>query len=240
MLAFNADGFSGGSLAKINTIAAATYVDWLWKRAGPRRCCRQQQRHHCQHRQCQSHCGLQRRIIYRQCVGWSDSGTRAWRRAKINHRQTSRYRQRPVWHIGLPSTSYYVQLNATAGQNNIANYWGVAPPSSTVFGVGPAAYDTNIVGSIIAYCFAEVPGFSKIGSYIGNGAADGPFIWCGFRPRWIMVKRVDGVGEWVIIDASRSPLNPASGADLKLIATLLNWQEHQIVIFFLMGLRRAA
>ena len=64
----------------------------------------------------------------------------------------------------------------------------------------------------VAYCFAEVPGFSKFGSYTGNGSADGPFVYCGFRPRWILVKRVDAASDWVIYDAARSPNNIVSAA----------------------------
>jgi hypothetical protein len=62
---------------------------------------------------------------------------------------------------------------------------------------------------MIAYCFAEIDGFSKFGSYTGNGSADGTFVWCGFRPRWVMLKAftASSVEQWWIIDTSRSPFN---------------------------------
>ena len=59
----------------------------------------------------------------------------------------------------------------------------------------------------IAYMFASVEGYSKVGSYEGNNSTDGPFVYCGFRPRWICVKRIDGLGPWVIIDTARDPYN---------------------------------
>jgi hypothetical protein len=62
---------------------------------------------------------------------------------------------------------------------------------------------------MVAYCFAEIPGFSKFGSYVGNLSADGPFIHCGFRPRWIMFKRLDSPWNWVVIDTARDTYNVA-------------------------------
>jgi hypothetical protein len=57
------------------------------------------------------------------------------------------------------------------------------------------------------YCFAEVEGYSKFGSYTGNGSTDGPFIFTGHAPAWIMVKRTDSTGNWIIFDAKRGIYN---------------------------------
>jgi hypothetical protein len=63
----------------------------------------------------------------------------------------------------------------------------------------------------IAYCFAEIEGYSKFGSYTGNGSADGPFVWCGFRPRWVMIKEATASGNnWNIWDSARDTYNPSS------------------------------
>jgi hypothetical protein len=64
----------------------------------------------------------------------------------------------------------------------------------------------------IAYLFSEVAGFSKFGSYTGNGSTDGPFVYCGFRPRWLMIKGIAGLGSqtngyWVIVDTVRATYN---------------------------------
>jgi hypothetical protein len=65
---------------------------------------------------------------------------------------------------------------------------------------------------MVAYCFAPVAGYSAFGSYTGNGSTDGPFVYTGFRPRYIMVKRTDNsvTGDWIIFDTSRNPFNEAN------------------------------
>lgn len=77
--------------------------------------------------------------------------------------------------------------------------------------VGPTGNGTNNSGvTYVAYLFAEVAGFSKFGSYTGNGSADGPFVFTGFRPRFVMVKRTDGAGYgWGMYDTSRNAFNVA-------------------------------
>jgi hypothetical protein len=68
---------------------------------------------------------------------------------------------------------------------------------------------------MVAYCFAEVEGFSKFGSYTGNGLADGPFVYTGFRPAFLMVKRSSsgaGTANWVVLDTSRDIYNLAGQA----------------------------
>ena len=62
-------------------------------------------------------------------------------------------------------------------------------------------------GSGVQYHFVSKPGFSKVGSYAGNGSADGSFINTGFKPAWVMIKRTDSTGEWVMFDNKRSPFN---------------------------------
>jgi hypothetical protein len=107
-----------------------------------------------------------------------------------------------------------LQLNTTnAYIGSGANYWD-AVPTSTVFypdNVYVADHYQNVnAATYVAYCFSEVAGFSKFGSYTGNGSTDGPFVYVGFRPRWIMVKRTDaGPAQWVVVDTSRSPINAA-------------------------------
>ena len=116
-----------------------------------------------------------------------------------------------VYHASLPSAfnvagTQVLYLNLTNANTQDFNAWESNNPTSSVFYVGASTMTNNSGSSYIAYCFAEVEGFSKIGSYTGNGVVDGPFIYCGFRPRFIMVKRTDG-DVWIIKDTARSIYN---------------------------------
>ncbi len=85
--------------------------------------------------------------------------------------------------------------------------WNDTLPTSTQFTVGASGWTNTNAQNYIAYLFAEVPGFSKFGTYIGNQSADGPFLWCGFRPAFVIFKRIDSTGVWYTHDAARSPGN---------------------------------
>jgi hypothetical protein len=116
----------------------------------------------------------------------------------------------PVWHQSLASpTNNYLVLEGSAGVGTITNYWNSSAPNATTFGVAGGGYAHNLSGDKqIAYCWAEVEGFSKFGSYVGNGNADGPFVYCGFKPAWVIIKQTDGTGDWYIFDSSRGSTNP--------------------------------
>jgi hypothetical protein len=84
-------------------------------------------------------------------------------------------------------------------------------PTSTVFTVGAGgafSYSNNQSGEAhVAYCFAPVVGYSAMGSYTGNGSSDGPFVFCGFRPRWILLRYSGGVADWWVYDTARGTYN---------------------------------
>jgi len=113
-----------------------------------------------------------------------------------------------VYHSGLPSAAYGLVLEGTNAQFT-TTFWNNTAPALNVFSIGgPTTGATNNNGSAyIAYCFAEVDGFSKFGSYTGNGSADGVFCYTGFRPKWVMIKRTDSTGPWFLQDSSRSKYN---------------------------------
>jgi hypothetical protein len=94
-------------------------------------------------------------------------------------------------------------LNQTSASSN-QNYWGNTEPTSTVFSTEGATEDS---GTNIAYCFAEKKGYSKFGSYTGNGNTDGTFIYTGFSPAWIMGKRTDSANNWYMFDSTRNTFN---------------------------------
>ena len=112
----------------------------------------------------------------------------------------------PIYHSSLANTQY-ILLNSTAAAATGADYWNSTTPTSSVFSVGTNVAVNALNDTYISYIFAEVEGFSKFGSYTGNGLADGPFVWCGFRPRWVMVKRIDLANNWLNLDTARDTFN---------------------------------
>ena len=111
-----------------------------------------------------------------------------------------------VYHASIGNTQY-LTLNSTNAAATNSTLWNNTSPTSTDFTLGSGHAGT---GTQIVYLFSEVAGFSKFGSYTGNGSADGPFVFTGFRPRFVMVKRTDAAGQnWVILDTSRDTSNVA-------------------------------
>jgi hypothetical protein len=108
-----------------------------------------------------------------------------------------------VYHSALGNTKYLI-LDGTASATTASTWWNNTSPTSTVFSLGSA---WSVVKNYVAYCFAAVAGYSAFGSYTGNGSADGPFVYLGFRPRWILFKRTDAANDWFIYDTSRNTYN---------------------------------
>ena len=115
--------------------------------------------------------------------------------------------------IGNDSQWLYLNLGNSAQSSGSTNEYPtnkVDPTSSvvTVNGSG-SSNNINISGqNTIMYCFANVDGYQRIGSYVGNGSANGPFVFTGFEPAWLMIKRIDAAGEWNIFDNKRDTENP--------------------------------
>ena len=85
--------------------------------------------------------------------------------------------------------------------------WNSTSPTTSVFSVGTDGNVNTSAATYVAYCFAPVAGYSAFGSYTGNASTDGPFVYLGFRPRFILVKRTDSTGSWHMLDTSRSTYN---------------------------------
>jgi hypothetical protein len=117
-----------------------------------------------------------------------------------------------VWHKDLAANNN-LKLNSTAAQTNDGVIVGDPPASPHHFNTLGALHTAN--KDYVAYCWAEVEGFSAFGKYTGTGSADGPFVYCGFRPAYILTKRIDSGGEWYIVDNKRSPYNPTTSATLE-------------------------
>ena len=124
-------------------------------------------------------------------------------------KQRNATRSWEVFHSSIPSmNTKYIELNTTAAASTYSPVWGGTDPTSTTFHVGTDNSTNNNSGSFIAYCFAEKKGYSKFGSYTGNQNTDGPFVYTGFRPAWVMVKRTDSTSDWLICDSKRPGFNP--------------------------------
>jgi hypothetical protein len=111
-----------------------------------------------------------------------------------------------IYHVSVGNTKALF-FDTSTGTTQAA-YWNNTSPSSTVFTLGFGTGANNTTPNI-AYCWASVPGYSAFGSYTGNGSTDGPFVYTGFRPRWIMAKDVTNTtsASWLMQDTSRDTYN---------------------------------
>jgi hypothetical protein len=114
-----------------------------------------------------------------------------------------------VWHSALLGTEY-LSLEATNAKATAATVWNSTVPSSSVFSLGTNTQVNQNTSTYVAYLFAAVAGYSAFGSYTGNGSTDGPFVFCGFRPRFVLVKRTDGADSWQVWDTARDTYNVTS------------------------------
>jgi hypothetical protein len=188
--AFNSDGFSGGTLAKINT-NTSTYIDWMWDESVTSGLDIVSVTGNGTNRTVSHNLGVVPKMIIGKSLTTAGADT-GW----------------PVYHASLANTEYLI-LNTTAGKATGATYWNSTTPTASVFSLGTAADVNTNADTYIYYVFAEVAGFSKFGSYVGNNSTDGPFVHCGFRPKFIMTKRSDSTSDWVIVDAARNTYNLA-------------------------------
>jgi hypothetical protein len=125
---------------------------------------------------------------------------------------------------GTDETQHWFVWSAHSGSNaegrlDLANVFdlsastmnGDSPVNSNTFPIGSNARNNQSGKNYIAYCWHSVEGYSKFGSYTGNGSADGPFVYCGFRPAFVMVKSSTVATNWYIFDSERGSKNPLTG-----------------------------
>ena len=115
----------------------------------------------------------------------------------------------PVWHNKLTSSTYNIFLNSTNAEANRSDIWSAAP-TSALLNLGNSGQVNGSSGTYVGYIFAPVSGYSSFGSYTGNGSADGPFVYTGFRPRWLLIKSTAGnvsTDYWFLWDTARDTFN---------------------------------
>jgi hypothetical protein len=111
-----------------------------------------------------------------------------------------------VYHKSIGATQV-LNLNLTAAAATSSAFWNNTAPTSSVFTVATSNDVNASATTYVAYCWAEIAGFSKFGSYLANASADGPFIYTGFRPKYILIKGSVAGNNWVALDTSRSTYN---------------------------------
>jgi hypothetical protein len=207
LTALNSDGYSlgNGSDGNVNT-NTNTYVDWLWKANGAG--------------VSNTDGSITSTVSANQVAGFSIvTFSGAGSAGTIGHglgvtpgmlifksRDNVGTTGWNIWHKSLTSSTHYLTFTTAAQSNSASNFSGTW--NSSVFGL--TTTPLTIGADLVAYCFAEIPGYSKIGSYTGNGSADGPFVWCGFRPKFILLKDVTTGGtSWITLDAVRDSFNVA-------------------------------
>jgi SPRY domain len=208
---FNSDGYTLGTNTGVNDVLY-TYVDWLWKK------------------------GAAQGFDIVTYTGNGSAGRTVAHSLGVapkfiitKHKDTTD--NWAVYHASLGTGTYgpnYLFLNSTAAQGTTGDLWRT--PTSTNMIVGSDNLVNLNAGSYVSYLFAEVAGFSKFGIYTGNGSTDGPFVYCGFRPRYVMVKASSTAGDWPIFDSSRDTYNLMPDA---LFADLSNAENNTYGIDFL-------
>ena len=129
-------------------------------------------------------------FIIKKRIGTGDSTPRDWN----------------VYHSSLGNTKR-IALNSTGAVSTSSEYWNDTSPTSSVVNLGTNDQINGNNNTYIMYAFAEKKGFSKFGSYVGNGSTDGTFVYTGFKPAWVMCKRTDSTGVWFICDIKRVGFN---------------------------------
>jgi Concanavalin A-like lectin/glucanases superfamily/SPRY domain len=206
LTAFNSNGFSVGSGSNYNT-NAATQIAWQWKASGSTAS--------------NTNGSITSTVSANTTAGFSvvtytgtgasmsfGHGLNVAPAMVVFKSRNTAATNWLVYHQNYTSTNYYQYLNSTIAQtNNGSTLWTIGNSTIAI----PNSYnDYNGSGlTYVAYCWAAVAGYSAFGSYTGNGSTDGPFVYCGFRPRWVMIKRTDTTDNWIIVDTSRDTYNAA-------------------------------
>jgi hypothetical protein len=207
LTAFGSDGFTVGALAQLNT-SSATYVGWNWKANGAG--------------STNTAGSITSTVSANTSAGFSIvtyTGTGSV--ATIGHglgvapkmiifkvRSNGTY----GWYVynSVINATNHLVLDTTAASSSSSFLFNDTEPTSTVMTVGTSVGTNQSGQTFVAYCFAPIAGYSAFGSYTGNGSADGPFIYTGFRPRFVILKSSSAATDWYIYDTARDTYNVAT------------------------------
>jgi len=104
----------------------------------------------------------------------------------------------------------FLYLNETEVSRASSSTWNDTAPTSSVFSVGSSTTTNYSSQPMLAYCWHSVDGYSKFGKYTANNSTDGPFVYTGFKPAFVMVKNIDSAYSWFMFDNKRDTFNPVS------------------------------
>ena len=205
LTAFGTDGFTVGSSSDLNG-NGNNIVSWNWKANGAG--------------SANTDGSINSTVSANTTAGFSIvSYTGTGANATVGHglgaapkmiifKNTNSTRDWAVYHSGMNDPDAYLALNQNYAKEASYNFSNNTAPTSSVFSVGTLNGNNGSSQEYIAYCFAEKPGYSKSGSYTGNGNADGTFVYTGFKPSLIIIKDTENAGEnWFIFDSKRPGYN---------------------------------
>jgi len=187
---FNSDGFTVGTNTNLNA-SGGTYVAWCWKESATAGFDILTYTGNATNRTISHNLSAVPQVVI---VKRRDSAT-AWSNLHLN---------------GSGSTHRMV-LNDNTAKEDDATFWQDTDPTSSVFSLGTSSSTNVNTGTYVAYCFAEKQGFSKFGTYVGNGNNSGPYVYTGFRPAMVICKGLASNREWVMHDNKRDAENVVDG-----------------------------
>jgi hypothetical protein len=130
----------------------------------------------------------------------------------INKQRSAAATNWRCYHVSL-TAGYNIQLNLTSVQGTAADIFQTAPTSSVFT---PGNGDSASGKTMVAYCFAPIAGYSAFASFVGNGTQGaGPFVYTGFRPRYVLIKNINGAYDWHCFDTARGQFNYSGSNILK-------------------------
>jgi hypothetical protein len=206
--AFGTDGFTLGSATGGFNTSSASYVAWCWRANGGTTATN-------------SDGNVTSTVQANQAAGFSIvtyTGTGS-SGATVGHglgaapkfmiiKNRDYARNWACYHVFDNSSGQKALLLNSNSTGDVSNYWNGTQPTSSVFSLGGETEVNKSSDSIVAYCWAEIEGFSKFGGWTASGNENGGFIQCGFKPKLVVIKGVSATNHWMVFDTARSSFNP--------------------------------
>jgi len=207
VISFDSDGFTVGEGYNLNVnVSSGTYATWNWKAGGAA--------------VSNTDGTITSSVSANPTAGFSiASYTGTGSAATIGHGLSSAPEliivknrdEADAWQVGsskgIDFTDYLVLDTNAAAVDNV-DRWNDTAPSASVFTIGDGVEVNTNTEDYIAYCFHSIEGYSKVGSYEGNGVVDGTFIYTGMKPSYLLIKRTDASFQWYVWDDKRDTINP--------------------------------